>query len=83
MNINNFSEDNGFQINTIHIILKPKNPNDNIQINSLFTNNRLVNKFRGNLETVFEVGSEMSNSKFESKEPSRNGNSKFNKKVDN
>ena len=83
MNINNISEDNGCQINTIHIISEPKNQNDNIQFNSLFINYRLINKFKGNLETVFEVRSEMSNSKFESKEPSRNGNSKFVKKVDN
>ncbi len=83
LNINNISEDNGCQINTIHIISKPKNPNNNMQVNSLFINYRFVNKFRGNLETVFEVRSEMSNSKFESKEQSRNGNSKFSKKVDN
>ena len=67
----------------VNIISKPKNPNNNMQVNSLFINYRFVNKFRGNLETVFEVRSEMSNSKFESKEQSRNGNSKFSKKVDN
>ena len=83
LNINDFSESNGCKINTIHIISKPKNPNDNIQINSLFINYRFVNKFKGNLETVFEVRSELSNSKFESREHSKNGNSKFGKKVDN
>ena len=82
-NINDFSEKNDCQINTIHIISKSKNPNKKIRFNSIFINYQLVNKFKGNLETVFEVKSEMSNSKFESKEQSKNGNSKFSKKFDN
>ena len=84
LNINDdIPEKKGYQINTIHIITKPENTNDNIKVNSLFINYRLVNKFKGDLETVFEVRSEMSNSKLGSKEPSKNGNSKFSKKFDN
>ena len=80
-NINDCSDDNGCQFNSFQILSKSKNSIKNIQINSLFINYKFGNKFHGGLETVYEAKSEMSNSKFESKNNSKNGNSKFSRKV--
>ena len=79
--INNCSDDNGFQINSFQVSSKSNNSIKNIQINSLFVNYKFGNKLHGNLETVYEAKSEMSNSKFESRNNSKNGNSKFSRKV--
>ena len=79
--INNCSDDNGFQINSLQVSSKSNNSIKNIQINSLFVNYKFGNKLHGNLETVYEAKSEMSNSKFESRNNSKNGNSKFSRKV--
>ena len=79
--INNCPDDNGLQINSLQVSSKSNNSIKNIQINSLFVNYKFGNKLHGNLETVYEAKSEMSNSKFESRNNSKNGNSKFSRKV--